>query len=194
VWPHPELKERLAHVLDVMTMVVFNDNTAHYDLFFHTNWQVSGDEVSYGHDIEGSWLMYEAAEVLGDPDRIERCRELAVRMVDTVLREGIDRDYGVMNEGRGLEIIDGGKDWWPQAEAVVGCVNTYQITDQTSYLEFAHHIWSFTETNLFDLAHGEWFMSVSREGIPNLNRPKVDSWKCPYHNVRACIEVYTRIQ
>lgn len=170
-----------------------DSETAHYLLFFDADWTAKSDIISYGHDIEGSWLMLEAAEAIADPAYVEEFKTLAIRMVDAVLAQGLDRDYGVMNEGRGPDIIDGEKHWWPQAEAVVGCVNAYQITGESRYLETAMAIWRFIENYIRDEEHGEWFWKVSREGRPDATKPIVEPWKCPYHNTRACIEVWTRL-
>ena len=43
-----------------------------------------------GHDIETSWLLTEAAEALGDPEVIGRCRKVALELADASLKEGIN--------------------------------------------------------------------------------------------------------
>jgi mannobiose 2-epimerase len=182
----------LTALLDVMLTCVVDPESFHFQCFFDADWRPASDEVSYGHDIEGSWLMVEAAEVLKEPEREQRSRELALAMVDAVWREGVDGDYGVMNEGRGVEIVDGSKHWWPQAEAVVGCVNAYQISHNPAYLVQAANVWSFIENHLLDKPNGEWLARVKRNGEP-IPSNQADAWKCPYHNTRACIEVIQRL-
>lgn len=193
VWPSPTMRASLENLLDVVETYIVDASTGHYLLFFDEDWSAKSDVISYGHDIEGSWLMLEAAEALGDEVRIERLKALAVRIVDVTLAEGLDADGGVMNEGRGHTVIDTDKHWWPQAEAVVGCVNAYQITGNTHYLEVANHIWGFIETNIRDDVNGEWFWKVDRSGTPDSSKLKVEPWKCPYHNARACMEVWQRL-
>ncbi len=193
VWPSPELKERLLSLLQLMRTRIVDNETFHFNLFFDMDWRVVSDEASYGHDIEGSWLMLEAAEILNDADEVTKCRTLALQMVDATLAEGVDADYGVLNEGRGKEIVDGNKHWWPQAEGVVGCVNAYQISHEEKYLRAARDIWSFIDAKLIDRQHGEWLSKVSRDGVPNAADAKVDPWKCPYHNTRACMEIVHRL-
>lgn len=193
VWPNTQLKTSIQNLLDIMSMKILNTNTYHFELFFDATWTIKSDVISFGHDIEGSWLMAEAAEVIEDPVRIDRFHTIAIKMVDTVLAQGLDTDYGVFNEGRGSSIIDDGKDWWPQAEAVVGCINAYQISGHTRYLEAAQHIWNFIEQYMVDQEHGDWYWKVFRNGQPDVQKPIVEPWKCPYHNTRACMEVWQRL-
>lgn len=194
VWPSPELKARLTALLDVLTTHVVDPEQRRYQLYFNADWTpLEADLVSFGHDIEGSWLMLEAAEIVASDDHVARCRTLALRMVDAVLATGLDTDYGILNEGRGNQIIDDRKDWWPQAEAVVGCVNAYQVSGDPRYLETAHGVWTFIAQHLLDRAHGEWHLSATRDGRTDDRFPKVSPWKCPYHNARACFEVQHRL-
>lgn len=197
VWPSEVLRKQLTDVLDVMRLKVVNPATHQFHLFFHADWTPIGDVVSYGHDIEGSWLMLEAAEVLSDEERTEACRELAVRMTDAVIQDGVDEDGGVLNEGRGQgdlrTVLDGSKEWWQQAEAVVGCVNAYQVSADGRYLEKAWRVWQFIDGQLLDKVKGEWLIKVDRDRTANPQAPKVSAWKCPYHNARACMELFLRL-
>ena len=193
VWPNPTLKLSIQQLLDIISSRILNQETHHYDLFFAADWSKQSDVVSYGHDIEGSWLMTEAAEVIHDQVRLPLFQKTAVQMVDSVLAEGWDQDGGLFNEGRGTTIIDDHKDWWPQAEAVVGCVNAYQITGDSKYLAMAETIWSFIEHFIIAKEYGDWYWQVARDGTPNLEKPIVEPWKCPYHNTRACMEVWERL-
>jgi len=131
------------------------------------------DRFSFGHDIEGSWLICEAAEVLGD--------------------EAVDADGGLLYEGTSEEIIDTDKHWWPQAEAVVGFLNAYELSGKDYFRKAAERSWEFIEKYIVDRQHGEWYWKVSRDGTPSKDNYKVDMWKCPYHNSRTCFEVMERL-
>lgn len=193
VWPNEELSGRLIHLLDVCKNHILDQETYHYHLFFDQSWTVKSDLISYGHDIEGSWLMLEAAEALGHPDLIDTFAEIAVNMVDVTLAQGLDADGGLMNEGHGTQVVDSDKHWWPQAEALVGCINAYQITGAKRYLSAAQSIWSFIVEKMIDRTLGEWFWKVNRAGVPDAEKPIVEPWKCPYHNTRAMIEGWQRL-
>lgn len=94
--------------------------------------------------------------------------------------------------GRGGHIIDSHKEWWPQAEAVVGFYHAYQLTGEEAFRNAAARCWQFIEDRLVDREHGEWFWRVDREGRPDMSLPKVSTWKCPYHNGRCCLEILRR--
>ncbi len=115
-----------------------------------------------------------------------------MRIARTVLDEGVDCDGGLFYEGRNGRIIDSNKEWWPQAEAVVGFLNAYQISKDEAFLEAAGRCWDFIDRHIIDRALGEWFWRVDRHGKPDPIEPKVSMWKCPYHNGRACLEIVRR--
>lgn len=194
VWKPAGLRAKLAELIDVHLDHIVDSSNHHFLLFFDDQWVSKTGHVSYGHDIEGSWLLCEAAEVLGDPDRLARVRKEALAMADATLREGVDPDGAVLNESDGAGHLDDTKDWWPQAEAMVGFLNAYQLSGDERFLKAAEASWSFIKEYIVDHEFGEWHWQVSRQGVPATDRAKVDPWKCPYHNSRACFEGLERLE
>lgn len=195
VWQPEGLKARLKELIEVHLDKIVDPATDHFLLFFDDEWHSKSPHVSYGHDIEGSWLLWEAAEVLGDETLLPRVREAAVRMAKATLEQGVDRDGGLFNEYDGQH-LDDAKDWWPQAEAMVGFLNAYQLSGEDKYLDAAKNSWGFIATFVSDREGGEWHWQVTRTGEPVIgaHQPKVGQWKCPYHNSRACIEALERLE
>ena len=167
--------------------------TAHLQLFFDEHWGSKSTIISFGHDIEGSWLLLEAAERTGDSDLIQRARQAALRLAGRTLSEGIDGDNGLFHED-GLHGLDTDKHWWPQAEAMVGFLNAWEISGNNRFYLAAENSWQFIQTHLLDPTLGEWYGRVDRAGQPMLTDDKVSLWKCPYHNGRACLEGIRRLQ
>lgn len=194
VWTNPSVRARLRLLLEVFLDWIVDARTAHQILFFDEQWCSQSERISYGHDIETSWLICEAAHTLGEPELRRRAEQLAVRMADAVLAEGFDREFGGvyndLDDGR-LNTV---KDWWPQAEAVVGFLNAYRLSGHQEHLDAALKTWQFIDRFVVDHEGGEWYTRVSRRGAPDPAEAKVDFWKCPYHNTRSMLEVVERTQ
>jgi mannobiose 2-epimerase len=192
-WPDPQLKRDLREVAELMLDRVLDSENGHLHLFLKEDWTPVSDQVSFGHDIEFSWLIMEAVEALGDPALIARAKGEALKIAGVTLQQGVDPDGGVLGEAgpKGLTVTF--KEWWPQAEATVGFLNAYQLGGDQTYLQASRHTWQFIETTLVDHEHGEWLQGVSRDGRKQ-STLKVGFWKCPYHNGRACLELLARLE
>lgn len=194
IWKSDELEKQLAELINITISHIVDRDTGHFKLFFDEAWNSQSDHISYGHDIEGSWLLVEAAEVLGHEALLAEAKAVAIKMADAVLANGFDADGGLLNEAQGSIIIDDHKDWWPQAEAVVGFYHAYQLTGQQQYREAAERSWHFIQHYIVDKQFGEWHWSVRRDGTPSDHVQKISAWKCPYHNGRACLEMIERLK
>jgi cellobiose epimerase len=194
VWPDPGLADRLGHVIVLFLERILNASGTHFHHFFDETWAVKSDSYTFGHDIEGSWLLWEAADILGQPALRERVRAASLRLAHAVLEEGLDADGGLLYEGRQGQIINPDKEWWPQAEAVVGFINAWALSGEDRFLAAASRCWNFIQEKIVDHQHGEWFWRVSRDGAPDPAMPKVSPWKCPYHNGRCCLELIHRVE
>jgi mannobiose 2-epimerase len=184
---------RLRELIEICLKYIVHPATHHFILFFDEQWHPRSDVISFGHDIEGSWLLCEAAQILGDPGVLRRVREAAVKMAQAVYDQGLDTDGGLLYEADTTGIIDDDKHWWPQAEAVVGFLNAYELTGRQHFMDAAERSWAFIEHHIVDHEFGEWFWLVSRAGVPDASKDKVGPWKCPYHNSRTCFEVMERL-
>ena len=192
VWKDAFLGKQLRNLILIFRDKIIS-NTKHFNLFFDEHWNVKSHEISYGHDIEGSWLLFEAAEALEDENLISEIKKLCLAMVEETLQQGFDEDGGLMNEANDNGLIDGDKHWWPQAEALVGLVNAWQLSANDKYLEAAIRTWRFIQTKLIDKEYGEWYWRVDRSGVVNRDEDKSGPWKCPYHNGRAMLELIHRL-
>jgi mannobiose 2-epimerase len=194
VWKNPRVAERLRELIGLFQARILDARTKHLHHFFDGQWNVRSDTCTFGHDIEASWLLCEAAEVLGDEALSKKIQSLALNMAEIVLNEGVAADGGLFYEGKDGKTIDGGKECWPQAEAVVGFLNAFQISGDVKYFTAARRVWNFIEKNLIDRVHGEWFWRINSDGQPDKNLPKVSEWKGPYHASRACLETVRRLK
>ena len=192
IWKDKKLEKQLKNLIELKLDKFVNENSR-FQLFFDENWNPKSDLISFGHDIEGSWLLLEAAKVLGDEQLIAKTKKVAISMVNSVMESGIDNDGGLMYEVYSGLIKDTDKHWWPQAEAIVGFVNAWQISSDSKYLKKAKMVWEFTKDKIIDWKDGEWWFRVNKVGQPYLQEDKAGPWKCPYHNGRACLEIIKRL-
>lgn len=193
IWKNARVEQRLRELIDDFEHRILDAQTAHFNHFFDEAWNVRSDTYTFGHDIEGSWLLCEAAEVLGDPVLLEKIKKTALRMAQAVYDGGLDADGGLCYEGKAGRVIDAGKECWPQAEALVGFINAYQLSGDARYLDATSKIWQYIDQHLVDRVHGEWFWRINTDGKPDPNLPKVSEWKGPYHATRACLESMQRL-
>ena len=195
VWPSAELEHSLRNIIGIFTDHILNPATHHLDLFFNMDWsRGAGQLESYGHDIECSWLIHEAALVLGDKD-ILRQVEPIVRMIAQASEMGLNANGSMIHEANLSEgTVDDDLHWWVQAETVVGFLNIYQHFHDDSALERALRCWQYIKENLIDRENGEWYWSRHHDGSLNTIDDKAGFWKCPYHNSRMCLEILERSQ
>lgn len=192
VWPDARLRSRLAAMVEIFLDKIVRPDTDHLHTFFELDWTPVTDVMSFGHDVEASWLLLEAADVVGDAVSRSRVREAAIRLARATLGEGIGADGGVVNERRSDGSFDEDRTWWAQFEAIVGFVSAHQETQTSGFLEAAVRTWEFAQRSLRDDGGGEWYFRVDEEGRPYPDDDQVGMWKGPYHGVRACLEVMAR--
>ena len=194
VWKEPRVEQRLRELIQLFEQRILDSRTKHFNHFFNEEWQVRSESYTFGHDIEGTWLLCEAAEVLGDAALLKQIKGVVLPMVDVVLKEGIDAADGALQyEGKGGKIIDPGKECWPQAEAVIGFLNAFQLSGDEKYFRTSRHAYEWIEKHLVDRVHGEWFWRII-DGKVDPKLPKVSEWKGPYHGSRMCLETLHRLR
>jgi len=193
VWPDKGLKAQLTRQIDIMSNKILNRETWHENLYLTMDFVNRRNIDSYGHDIEFSWLLVEAAEVLGDEKILEDTRYIAVNLARVQLEQGFNELGGMFYEKADGKMIEN-FEWWPQAESVVGYINAWQISGERKYLETAIRSWDFIKKYMIDREYGGWHRNVRADGSPVKNRAKADQWTCPYHNGRMGFEVITRIK
>ena len=195
VWKDERLERALRNLINIFTDHILNPETHHLDLFFENDWtRGAGHLESYGHDIECSWLMHEAALVLGDKDVLAKV-EPVVQMVAKASEKGLNADGSMIHEAN-LDNghVDDDLHWWVQAETVVGFFNIYQYFGDETALDKAERCWQYIKDNLIDRENGEWYWSRHADGTLNTDDDKAGFWKCPYHNGRMCMEIIERTE
>lgn len=193
VWKDERLKKQLYNLILIFTDKILNRETGHLQLFFDDDWNSKYRIVSYGHDIEASWLIHEAALELGDKDLLAKVEPI-VKQIAIAASEGFTSEGGMIYEKNpDTYRVDADRHWWVQAETVVGYMNLFQHFNDKEALQKAIACWDFIRKYLIDRENGEWYWSIRADGTVNREDDKAGFWKCPYHNGRMCMEVLMRL-
>lgn len=193
VWPEKQLGANIVNLLDIFEKYIINKKSFHLNLFMNEEWIIKSSLISFGHDIEAAWLLLECAVIIESDTHINRYKEWSVKMTDAAV-EGLDKDGGLWYEYNTAD-----DNWikekhsWPQAEAMVGFINAWQISLNEKYLHYSLNSWRFIKNFMLDKNYGEWFWGINEDYSIMTAQDKAGFWKCPYHNSRACMEVSNRI-
>lgn len=187
IWPDPYLQQQLKGLIDLFLDKIIDPQSHHLICFFDAQWKPSAGSISYGHDIETAWLLLEAAEIA--QYRVEAARQMAVH-VARAAAEGFDPELGALRYEEHLAETQ----WWVEAEAVVGFLNAWELTQEETFLEKTLACWTYIKNELKDKENGEWFWGMDANGKVLEGEDKIGFWKCPYHNTRACLEALQRIK
>ena len=190
-----EVGDSLAALVRLTVEKILQPN-AHLGMFFDMKWNPLSDEISYGHDIEASWLLWEAACELKDEELKSEIKETVIRVAETALNEGFDHENGCMenflrSEPEG-KVRDRTRVWWNQAEAMNGFYNAWEMTGESKYSDACHAEWNWILNHQTDRTNGEWWNEVDVNGNPVLTEDKGGNWKTSYHNGRTCLELLRR--
>ena len=124
VWPNEHLKVVQQELITIFLNHILNPETRHLELFFDERWNKKSSIISFGHDIEASWLLYEAAQVLGDSRMMKVVMPVSIEIAMVAL-EGLESDGSMIYESEfGRKDMD--RHWWVQAESVVGFMYAYK--------------------------------------------------------------------
>ena len=187
VYKNASLRQHLVELIELFLNKFLNAKN-HLNLFFNEQWNLKGNIISYGHDIETAWLLIEAAKIIEDAALLQKTEKSAILIADTFLNEGVDTDGGVFNDyNPDTNQLDGDKHWWAQVEAMVGLQYAYAITKDEKYLDSSANILEFIKQNIIDHKNGEWFWRVDKNRNLYTSEYKMGMWKAPYHNSRACM-------
>jgi mannobiose 2-epimerase len=136
--------------------------------------------------------LLQCAQTIGDIRYIDRFNTHAISLADATIN-GLDHDGGLWYEyDPSKNFLVREKHSWPQAEAMIGFFNAFQLTSDEKYLQCSINSWEFIKTYIKDNQNGEWFWGV-KEDYSIMQKEKAGFWKCPYHSTRACMEIAKRM-
>ena len=191
--PSKEVKDALIYVTRMLIDKIYNKEKSRLEVFFDENFNSLIDLESYGHEIEASWLLLEASEVINDKQITSEIEVISTNLASYVKNRAYYHPFIINECERGKKDLT--KVWWVEAEAVNGYLYQYSLHHDDKDLKLAENILSAIEEYFVDKKKGsEWFYSLDENNKPNLDRPIVEPWKCPYHNGRMCFEIIRKAE
>lgn len=187
--PSERVAAAIRYCLDIFDQHIVNKDNNHLRMFQALDWADLSDTISYGHDIESSWLIWEAVEALAEQPLIERYRPMVIAMAETILAQGVGENGEVLDAFNFVRNeLQQERVWWVQAEALVGFLNAHHLTGYTAFYSAFENVWTFIKRYQKDSEGGEWHW-LSTLDAPHRGDCKIGFWKAPYHNGRAMMEV-----
>ena len=189
-----QVGDSIREILRIFKSRIYNENEEICEVFFDKEYQSLIHLESYGHDIEASWLIQRACEVLADKAYYEEMLPMIEGLAQGAYNNGLDKQKHAMNDECENGTVNAKKVWWIQAEAVTGFYNAYQMQPQkTFYRTVSEQIWSYIQKYVIDKETGEWIEDITPDNRIQPGQALVHPWKCPYHNGRMCIEMIRRL-
>lgn len=211
VLPLPKVKVRLEEMLLLVRDRFVRENGS-LQLYFTNDWSaidyrdssrqfildhIYDDHVSFGHDIETAFLLYEAASILQGGNADPKTIEVAKRMLDHTLSTGFDEAFqGIFDKGyyfpgqAEIEVVDRHKSWWAQAEGWHALALFSRLfPEEELYQQGFRDMWTYINEQLIDPEYGGWFNAGLDESLEAAQQRKAHQWKGAYHNGRALVQV-----
>ncbi|WP_407371713.1 AGE family epimerase/isomerase [Carnobacterium sp.] len=202
VWPNEALLEKIQHLLKLFTTRIFHP-AGYCQQEFDQNWNSVIPEVSYGHDIETSWLLDETLEHCKINDELDKeVRDMTASLAAYCYENGLDETGWMINHADGSH-LDQTKVWWVEAEAIIGLYHAFQQSGNLEYRKAALKLIQLVQQNFVDDRPGsEWYSRLDKNNqllsvfLKNGNSEEniSDIWKGPYHTVRFYLEMIKRLE
>ncbi|GAB3538841.1 AGE family epimerase/isomerase [Spirosoma fluminis] len=211
----PIHRRKLIEVIELLTRRMMHPDSGTGLPQFWANWQVApqikfdiiwgwdrftedgmkraaDDNTSYGHNVEFSWLLLHALDVLKlSPATYQNQLHKAF---SHAVEHGVDWEFGgVFVEGsHSGEVYDREKEFWQQAEVLIGFLDAYRLLKDERYWNAYENVHRFVMDKLVNRPVGEWWPLTTRQGVPIWTHMS-HSWKINYHTVRSMVQTIARL-
>lgn len=216
VWRNKLLRERL-HEMLLLIRDTMTGNKGYLTLFFQPDWTPVSirdssdayitahhglDYVSFGHNVETSYLLLEASHTLNIHHDTATLRT-AKQMVDHALQNAWDDEHGGFYDAGyyfknkpGLTIISKEKNWWSQGEEMNSLLMMSDLfpNDPMQYYDKFKQQWKYIQTYMIDHTYGDWYANGTDIDPQIKTALKGHIWKGNYHQFRAMMNCVDRLK
>ena len=185
--PDETLRTAGTGALNQCLHTIYDPEKRRMGVFFDNGFRQLLDMQSYGHDIESSWLIWDAAETFLREEEREPWRKMCMDLLES------STERAFTDHGLDYEIVNGEQNtnraWWPQAETILGFLFGWQMTGDPVWITRMRTQWDYILRVIVDPREGSEWINEIREDGTSLRKPLVEEWKCPYHNGRMCLRI-----
>ena len=185
--PDETVRKMGEEALECFLNTFWNPQKRRLEVFCDREYHPLLDMQSYGHDIEGSWLIWDAAKTFLPETERGPWRQMCMGLLESTTERAFT-DHGLDYESVD-GVVNTGRAWWPQAETLLGFEFGWRMTGDRTWLERMRKQWDYILREVADPREGgEWRNEWLEDGT-SAGKGVVDEWKCPYHNGRMCLNL-----
>ncbi|MFA6846094.1 MAG: AGE family epimerase/isomerase [Sphaerochaetaceae bacterium] len=167
-----QTRKYLEKNLDIWKKKILRGKADHLALQFTCHMEPLDGPISFGHELEATYLLDQAYQALGLP-----CPTLTEVLARSALRDGLI-DGHLCYRSTDRRAVH-----WVQCEGIMGFFHAYRKTGDPQFLQACETIWEYTKSHLIDQRNGgEWLYDDTDH-----NKDIVSPWKGPYNNGRLCL-------
>ena len=150
-----------------------------------------GREINPGHDLEALWFMMNLGVRRGDKALIEKCVEIALRVIEL----DWDKEFGGIYyflDVKGVpqqKLEWDQKLWWVHIESAIAMLKGYQLTGNEKCLDWFLKLDAYLWNNFKDKEYPEWYGYLNRRGEVLLPL-KGGKWKGCFHVPRGLYQIW----
>jgi len=183
------LQSLLLSLLDAFTTHVYRHTQDYFPLCIDASGQIKDKQISFGHNMEAAWLLYDAALVVKSRTLQSDLAQKMLSVVDATL-DLAQNEFGAFWDWKYLDgSYEKSMTWWVQAESLNALMTCYIYTKNEKYLQLTIKLWDFIQVRFHDTLQGEWYTRLNEQANVDQSAEKVGPWRGPYHIVRSCLKL-----
>lgn len=180
-----DIKNTCFRYLEIFFQYGINYENYSLNQFLDYNLNSVIDVISYGHDIEVSWLIKDVMNQIGCFEETYPHWHDTLNNLGKCSLNGLHNNYllaeKINGQIRSEDII-----WWVQAECLLGLLCLYQKNNNKEYLDLMDNLVNLIEKVI--MTDNEWYWSVDKDGNPKDDHTQAEMWKANYHNFRCILK------
>ena len=139
--PDERIRQAGVKCLERFLNVMYNEPARRLEVFYARDYRSLLDMQSYGHDIEASWLMWDAVEAFIPEEERAPYRDMCITLARATCERAFT-DHGMENE-----IVEGEVEhtriWWVQAETILGFNEAGKLTGEPEWAQRLAQQWEY---------------------------------------------------